>query len=341
VSFPELQQLLDVAAALAPWSRTTVRGHVDVDGQEVPLLDVCVGATDPRAPTLALVGGVHGLERIGAQVVIAELESLAARLRWDRTLRRELERVRVAAFPVVNPWGMVHARRGNARGVDLMRNAPPVDSAQRATPWVGGQTFSPRLPWFAGREGVPGMEPEARALTEFIREVVFPSSCAVAVDVHSGFGLRDRLWFPYAYTRAAYPGLPETAALAELLDASLPHHVYRIEPQAQAYTIRGDLWDYLYEAQRAGSRGTAACFIPLTLELGSWTWVRKNPRQLVTRRDGGFHPVAPHRIERTLRRHLPLLEFLRRAVSSADAWVPADAVSRERAMGAGFRRWYA
>ncbi|MCA9577740.1 MAG: DUF2817 domain-containing protein [Polyangiales bacterium] len=341
MSFPELRQLLDVVDALSPWARTTVRGHVDVDGQRVPLLDVCVGATDPSAPTLALVGGVHGLERIGAQVVLAELESLAARLAWDSTLRRELELVRVAAFPIVNPWGMAHGTRSNAGGVDLMRNAPPVAPGQRATPLLGGQSLSRHLPWYAGPRGDAGMELEARALSAFVREHVFPAACAVAVDAHSGFGLRDRLWFPYAYTRAPFPGLAETAALAALLDRSLPHHVYRIEPQAQAYTIRGDLWDHLYDLHRAQRRAGQGPFIPLTLEMGSWTWVRKNPRQLVTHRDGGFHPVAPHRIERTLRRHLPLIEFLRRAVSSADAWVPGDALAHERAFSAGYHRWYA
>ena len=128
--------------------------------------------------------------------------------------------------------------------------------------------------------------------------------------------------------------------MAALLDVSLPHHVYAIEPQAQAYTIRGDLWDHLYAERLARTDLPPGRFIPLTLEMGSWTWVRKNPWQLVTHRDGGFHPVAPHRLERTLRRHLPLLEFLRRAVSSADAWVPTGAIERERALTAGYRRWY-
>ncbi|MCA9534749.1 MAG: DUF2817 domain-containing protein [Myxococcales bacterium] len=341
MSLPELLQLFAVVDALAPWARTTVRGHVDVAGQRVPLLDVCLGSTDPRAPTLALVGGVHGLERIGAQVVLAELTSLAARLSWDRTLRRELEYVRVAAFPIVNPWGMAHSTRSNARGVDLMRNATPVEPSARATPFVGGQSLSARLPWYAGRVGEEPMEVETAALSAFVREHVFHATCAVALDAHSGFGLRDRLWFPFAYTRAPFPGLPETAALASLLDHSLPHHVYRMEPQAQAYTIRGDLWDALYVERITRRDLPPGRFIPLTLEMGSWTWVRKNPRQLVTRRDGGFHPVAPHRIERTLRRHLPLIEFLRRAVSSADNWLPSEPLERERALTDGYLRWYA
>ncbi len=335
MSLPELEHLLDTLDRLSPWARVCVRGHVPFGTKRFPLIEVALGSTDPAAPTLALVGGVHGLERIGAEVVIAELRSLAARLAWDRTLRRELEHVRVAAFPIVNPVGLARATRGNGQGVDLMRNAPPVSRSLPATPWVGGQTCSPRLPWYAGES----MAQETLALTAFVEEHVFPSAFAISLDAHSGFGLRDRLWFPYAYTRAPFPGLPETAALAGLLDKSLPHHVYRIEPQAQAYTIRGDVWDHLY-VQWTRHHDAAPRWIPLTLEMGSWTWVRKNPRQLVTRRDGGFHPVAPHRLERTLRRHLPLIEFLRRAVSSADAWAPRSALAVERELAQGYRRWY-
>ena len=62
--------------------------------------------------------------------------------------------------------------------------------------------------------------------------------------------------------------------------------------------------------------------MPLTLEMGSWTWVRKNPLQGLTSL-GRFNPIKPHRLRRTLRRHLPLLEFLFHAAASYRAWLPA------------------
>ena len=49
MSFPEFDELFVVLDALGPWARPTVRGHVDVDGQRVPLLDITLGATDPSA----------------------------------------------------------------------------------------------------------------------------------------------------------------------------------------------------------------------------------------------------------------------------------------------------
>jgi hypothetical protein len=62
--------------------------------------------------------------------------------------------------------------------------------------------------------------------------------------------------------------------------------------------------------------------LPLTLEMGSWMWVRKNPLQGLSSL-GRFNPLKPHRHRRTLRRHMPLLEFLLHAAASHRAWLPA------------------
>ena len=55
--------------------------------------------------------------------------------------------------------------------------------------------------------------------------------------------------------------------------------------------------------------------------MGSWTWVRKNPLQGLSAL-GRFNPMKPHRLRRTLRRHLPLLDFLFHAAASHAAWLP-------------------
>jgi hypothetical protein len=102
-----------------------------------------------------------------------------------------------------------------------------------------------------------------------------------------------------------------------LLDVTLPNHVYRVEQTARAYTIRGDLWDHLYDRRRATGGGV---MLPLTLEMGSWAWVRKNPLQGLSSL-GRFNPVKPHRHRRTLRRHLPLLDFLFHAAASHRTWL--------------------
>ena len=273
------------------------------------------GTDDKRAPALLVTGGVHGLERIGTDVALAYLTTLIARLSWDAVLRDALSHTRVLVVPLLNPVGMSRGQRANGNGVDLMRNAPAAPTG--GTPLLGGQQLSPRLPWYMGAPGAP-MEPEAAGLVAFVERELFAAPLAIALDLHSGYGFVDRLWYPYARTREPLPDRPAIDALAHLLDDTLPNHVYRIEQTAQVYTIRGDLWDHLYDRRRDAGAGA---LLPLTLEMGSWAWVRKNPLQGLTNL-GRFNPVKPHRHRRTLRRHLPLLDFLFHAAASHRAWLP-------------------
>ena len=326
-----IDQLCDVAARRG---RVEVIARVAAGGAEYPIHALSFGVADPRTPVLIVVAGVHGLERVGTAVAIAYLHTLLAQLTWDATWEASLARARIIVVPLLNPGGMAHRRRANPAGVDLMRNAP-IHPATRATPLVGGQRWSPRLPWYHGPAGA-AMEVEARALVELVEDRTREAPLALAIDLHSGFGVADRLWFPYARTRAPVPHIAEIYALRELLDRTLPNHVYKVEPTARAYTIGGDLWDHLYDRAAERSR----CLLPLTLEMGSWAWVRKNPIQALTAL-GRFNPVKPHRLRRTLRRHLPLLDFLFRAALSWDAWAVLDPAERDRLERAAFAEWYA
>jgi hypothetical protein len=333
---PELGDLYEVLDLFGDRAKTQVLATVRHGGIEFPIVGVVVGASRADAPTLALIGGVHGLERIGTRVVLAGMHTLAQFLAWDQLLRAALTELRVIYVPLVNPVGMWLRRRSNGNGVDLMRNAPPHPDGS-STPLLGGQRLSSRLPWYCGRAGDP-MEVEAKALCEFVREWVFPARHAIVLDVHSGFGSVDRLWFPHAYTRRPFPSLAEAYALERLLDDTLPNHVYVMEPVSRNYLVAGDLWDHLYDEHHATRRGDGA-FMPLTLELGSWAWVKKNPRQLFDVL-GSFNPIRPHRLRRTLRRHLPLFEFLLRAVAAGATWSGFDAHERRRLESDAFALWF-
>ena len=290
--------------------------EVTVDGQRLPVPVIVLGASGPQVPAVGCFGGVHGLDRIGAAVVLAYLHHLAMRLHWDTVLQRQLESVRLVFVPLVNPGGMWRNTRANPQGVDLMRNAP-VDAEGRV-PWlVGGQRLGPGLPWYRGVAGAP-MEIESQALCRVVREELLVSRFSVAVDCHSGFGLADRLWFPMAHTATPIAHLAELHALIDIFERSHPQHPYVIEPQSHQYLAHGDLWDHLY---RIAASQHERVFLPLTLEMGSWSWVKKNPRQLLTRR-GLFNPVVEHRQQRVLRRHLPWLDFLSRAAASHARWLP-------------------
>lgn len=332
---PELAVLERLLDATSRHGVVDLLVHAEGDGVRLPVHGARFGTADPAAPALIVVGGVHGLERIGTEVALAFLTTFLARLAWDELLVESLRRCRLCFVPLVNPVGMVLRRRANGRGVDLMRNAPPHPDGW-GTPLVGGQRLSPRLPWYMGAAGAP-MQPEAAALLGYVETHSAGSSLTITLDCHSGFGMVDRLWFPWARTRRPLPHLAEIYALKQLLDQTLPNHVYRMEPTARSYTIRGDLWDHAYDRRIVGGGGT---LLPLTLEMGSWTWVKKNPAQVLSLL-GGFNPIKPHRLRRTLRRHLPLFDLLLRATVSARGWAFPDPARRAALDAAGFAEWFA
>ncbi len=332
-AFAELDHLERLAAAVGPLGEVRKLGEVGSGDRRFPLYELALGTRSTTAPAVGFFAGVHGLERIGTQVVLAFLDSLLQRLPGDEALARLLGEVRLVFMPLVNPAGMSQGRRSNARGVDLMRNAP-LDVAERAAFLVGGHRWSPRLPWYRGRAGSP-MELEARALCDLVGAELLARPFSIALDCHSGFGLRDRLWFPHAHTRAPFARIPELHALFQSLSHAAPGHPYLIEPQSRRYLAHGDLWDYLAAAPVARER----IFLPITLEMGSWRWIRKAPRQALSR-PGFFNPLPQDRAERVKRNHAPLLSFLCEAARRYCDWLPTGA-ERARREQAALAAWFA
>jgi hypothetical protein len=343
---PELGNLERVIKILGNHAQVEVPAVVHHKGMEFPLYTITMGTTDKTAPCLGLFGGVHGLERIGSEVVIAWLQTLSEMLNWDETLHERLKKTRLVFMPIVNPVGMYNTRRSNGSGVDLMRNSPTIAEEE---PYflIGGHRISNLLPYYSGEVSkFEDMELESRTLCDFVTKEMFPSRLSLSVDVHSGFGSVDRFWFPYAKTKKPPPHLPEIAALKKLFDRTYPNHFYRIEPQAKQYTTHGDLWDYLYDEQQREAQAAAALsgksanlYVPWTLELGSWLWLKKNPRQVFSSL-GPFNPLQPHRLQRILRRHLTLFDFLHRVLLSSDTWTQLSEESRRDLISNAVGQWY-
>jgi hypothetical protein len=332
---PELDDLLRLIDAGGRHVQARMACKVDCGPVQFDVPVISLGSHDLTHPAVAFVGGVHGLERIGSQVVMTFLRTVIERLKWDMLLHRQLESLRMVFMPLVNPGGLWRGTRANAQGVDLMRNAPL--EAEEPVPFlIGGQRLSALLPWYRGPAGQP-MQPESQALCDTIERELLSRPFSIALDCHSGFGVQDRLWFPYAHTTRPLPHLAELHALRCILDEGYAHHPYVFEPQSQQYLTHGDLWDHLY--LRALTCHPGHLFLPLTLEMGSWLWVKKNPRQLFNRH-GIFNPLIDHRQQRVLRRHLGLMDFLARAAIGHRRWLPA-AEARETLRLDAMRRWYA
>lgn len=333
-AFPELDALDALLQQDSPWLRAQRVLDVDVAGNTLPVWCLEMGNPHPDVPAVGFFGGVHGMERIGTQVLIAWLQTLLARLEWDDHFAGLMQRVRLVFMPMVNPGGLLLSTRANPAGIDLMRSAP-VDAAGTVAPLVGGHRLSRHLPWFRGRidDGIP---PEAEALFRVVRERLHTHAFSMAMDCHSGFGFRDRIWFPYARSNTPAPHLPEAFAVRALFNRTYPNHsFYLMEPQSVSYTTHGDLWDFLYDEHIAEGRGL---FLPFTLEMGSWLWVKKNPRQFFSW-FGHFNPILPHRLERVLRRHITLFDFLIEAAVAHRKWRPEGEL-RWLYQREAMRRWY-
>ena len=311
---PELAQLETLIRQNPVHLQSKVLCNIPFEQHTFPIYALSLGSSSEQAPCIAFVGGIHGLERIGTQVVLAFLESLLGRLSWDSTLKTMLDQVCIVFLPIINPVGMYKRTRANGQGVDLMRNAP-IDSIEKTVWLAGGHRISPHLPWFRGGAD-QAMQLEAQVLCQFIQDTLLTRPFSIVLDCHSGFGVHDRIWFPYAKSRTEpVKHLGEIYHLRQLFFQTYPYQNYHFEPQSVHYLTHGDLWDYLY----LQSLSLDTVFLPLTLEMGSWRWIRKNPLQLFNLL-GMFHPIKPHRISRVLRGHLVLMDFLLRATLSYQHW---------------------
>ncbi|HEX5792699.1 MAG TPA: DUF2817 domain-containing protein, partial [Rheinheimera sp.] len=195
---PELLQLQQIIAQAPPQLHTEVLTTVPHMTKQLPVYALALGNSSQALPAMVLVGGVHGLERIGTQVVLAYLQTLLNRLQWDLCLQHTLQHCRIYFIPLLNPAGMANGWRANGNSVDLMRNAP-VECTEGAAWLVGGQRISRAIPWHRGDS--EQMEAESQALVSYIQRELFARPFSLVLDCHSGFGSTDRLWFPYAKSR--------------------------------------------------------------------------------------------------------------------------------------------
>lgn len=332
-NLPELREIERLMELGKSHLETKVACEVKKGDATFPVYQLCLGNPDPKLPAIGFFGGIHGLERIGTHVLLYFFRVLITRLQWDKSLHHLLNDVRLVFMPLINPGGMWQSTRCNLQGVDLMRNAP-IEAEGKIPFLLGGHRISHHLPWYRGPAGAE-MEMENLALCRFVQEELLSHSFSIAVDCHSGFGLRDRVWFPHAHSRHPIKNLADILALEELFQQTHPNNRYLFEPQSLHYRTHGDVWDYLYLQAEKDPQKT---FLPLTLEMGSWLWVRKNPRQLFSRH-GMFNPTVEHRLHRVLRRHTVWLDFLMRAAAGHENWI-IHGPSKLRLQERGVARWY-
>lgn len=335
-SLPEYASILQLVeqsqGLLKPVVYDVFKPHSGMyQNQQLPLLGLSFGSEEINAPAITFVGGIHGIERIGSQVILSYLHTLIHRAQWDSNFALLLKGIRFNFFPMMNPVGMLLGTRANGNGVDLMRNSPI--EAKDQVPWfVGGQRLSRHFPWFRGGDE---LERENQVLVDFLKRDCQHRQFNLVIDCHSGFGFKDRLWIPYAYRKRPSSKVANYFALYQLWQQTYPHNNYVFEPQSRQYTTHGDLWDHVGKIIRKQSKQP---FLSLTLEMGSWNWVRKRPRQLFSYQ-GLFNPNVEHRWARVQRSHLVLFDFLTKVTQNHDNWLPTFD-TKNHLRKAAIHHWY-
>lgn len=302
-------------------------------GESYSMRAFVLGTKNPEAPVFFLTGGVHGIEKIGAELCTDLLDFSLKKLSWDSTFQQLLGKIRVIFVPIVNPVGYARETRANGSGVDLMRNAP-IDAEETVPLLLGGHRISNWLPWYRGKPGE--IEPENQCLFELFRRECGQSRCVISLDIHSGFGFRDRLWFPHSVNSKPFAQLSQLYSFFELFEEIYPHHIYKIEPQSYGYLLHGDIWDHLFYTFQNSNPNV---YLPLTLEMGSWLWIKKNPLQMISKR-GLFNPIKLHRVRRTLRRHHLLFDFTLSALGSTERWATQESDKAQRCSRLALEQWY-
>jgi hypothetical protein len=330
----KLGKMVEVEKTLKGLVHFEVLTEIKYKDNSYPIYCFSIGSKKPEHPTLFITGGVHGIERVGAQLAWSLLKTTLDRLVWDKAHQEFFKNIRLVFIPLVNPVGYSKFKRSNGNEVDLMRNSPIV--AIDKTPFLlGGHRYSSKLPWFQGELNV--LEEENKALFKKFLESARMSKSVISIDFHSGFGMKDRIWFPFSYTKKPFDHIAEMHALSKLFQDTYPYHIYKIEPQSKGYLLNGDIWDYLYLELK--KQNPDATYLPLTLEMGSWIWVRKNPWQIFSK-EGIFNPVKEHRLKRTYRRHNLLFDFLLKALYSDNVWTKLDSLKKELHLNLSHKEWY-
>ena len=97
---PELAQLQQLIDTAPPQLQVELLASIPHMAERLPLYGLQLGNRSASVPAVVLVGGIHGLERIGTQVVLAYLQTLLNRLPWTYACNI---RWRIAVF-ILSRW---------------------------------------------------------------------------------------------------------------------------------------------------------------------------------------------------------------------------------------------
>lgn len=212
--------------------------NIEYHQKTYPVYQISEGnKINPKAQIL-LTGAIHGLEKIGANIIFSFLKII-------KNKKINLENIHIIAIPIANPYGYVNETRCNGNNVDLMRNAP--FDAERVVPFLGGHKISNFFPYYRGEK----LEEENLILVNLVDELLLKEIPLFHLDIHSGFGNETEIWTP----QDTY--IDVNNSLYRLFKHSC--FIFKNQP----YNSHGDMLKYLFDTFKHKKK-----YVPVTLEIG-------------------------------------------------------------------------
>lgn len=214
---PEAYKLYkEIINSKIPWEKFAV---------SVENLDILLYETGNGENTTLILGGFHGNERLGAELVFEFAKYLSENIQTD---------AKVVLVPLVNPDGLLRNKRFNKNNTDINRNFPTKN-------W--GMTTNS----FMLQPGTaPASEPETRAVIEIVKryqpDKIISVHTPLRVINYDGPAslLAEKMSAITGYPSSTYIGYPTPGSLGTYAGKEMGIPVITIELPIEPFAL---LWD--------------------------------------------------------------------------------------------------
>uniref|UniRef100_A0A915HML5 Peptidase M14 carboxypeptidase A domain-containing protein n=1 Tax=Romanomermis culicivorax TaxID=13658 RepID=A0A915HML5_ROMCU len=272
-----LQTLMDVNARCPNVSRLYSVGE-SVEGRPLAVIEFSTkpGVHEALKPEFQYVANMHGNEVIGRELLLKLADYLCEQyLNGDKEIRRLINLTRIHLMPSMNPDGYEKAYRAgerrdwilgrtNARGVDLNRNFPDLDTLLYTLEEYKVPRTTHLLEFLDGSN--ENVEPEVRDVARWVLSVPF----VLSANLHEGDLVAN---YPFDLSRKpglnAYSKTPDDSTFKNLALAYSTKHAHMAKNDHKAcsmsenekfadhggitngarwYSVKGGMQDFIYLA---------------------------------------------------------------------------------------------
>jgi len=126
----EIRQKIEMLAAQFPFNAHVIVIGKSVMGREIFGLKISSRKnTVTTRPRMALIGGIHGDEIVGRELLVSFAQDLLVSYGKNPAIKHLIDQSEIYIFPCLNPDGCDMKLRTNSQGVDLNREFPDLTTS--------------------------------------------------------------------------------------------------------------------------------------------------------------------------------------------------------------------